>query len=74
MFTNGPVNRFAAEAGTPGVRAESVWPGGTSGVLGSPYYANQLPLWLTNDTIPLRYRRSDLNGATASVQKFVPRR
>ncbi|MCL4846375.1 MAG: penicillin acylase family protein [Acidobacteria bacterium] len=73
-FANGPVNRFVAEGEPQGMRAESVWPGGTSGVLGSPYYANMLPLWLTNDTIPLRYRRSDLNGATASVQKFVPGR
>lgn len=72
MFGSGPVNRFVAEGEPRGVRAESVWPGGTSGVLGSPYYANLLPLWLTNDTIPLLYRQSDLNGNTALVQKFVP--
>lgn len=71
-FTNGPVNRFAAEAAPPGVRAESVWPGGTSGVLGSPFYFNLLPLWLTNDTIPLLYRKSDLVRETDSISKFVP--
>ena len=73
-FGSGPVNRFVAEAALPGVRAESVWPGGTSGVLGSVDYANLLPLWLTNDTIPLLYRQHDLNKATASVEKFVPMR
>ncbi|MCG6926692.1 MAG: penicillin acylase family protein [Acidobacteria bacterium] len=73
-FTNGPVNRFVARADRRGVRAESVWPGGTSGVLGSPYYANLLPLWLTNDTIPLLYRKSDLVSQTASVIRFVPAR
>jgi penicillin amidase len=72
MFGSGPVNRFAAEAGPPGVRAESAWPGGTSGVLGDPHYADLLPAWLTNDTIPLLFRRSDLQGALESVEKFVP--
>jgi penicillin amidase len=71
-FTNGPVNRFVAKAGAPGVRAESAWPGGTSGVLGSPFYANLLPLWLTNDTIPLLYRRSELVRETDSITRFVP--
>jgi len=61
-----------AEASAPGVQAESVWPGGTSGVLGSPFYVNLLPLWLTNDTIPLLYRKSDLVRETHSVTKFVP--
>jgi penicillin amidase len=74
MFGSGPVNRFVAEAGMPGVRAESVWPGGTSGVLGSAYYANLLPLWLTNDTIPLLFGQHDLNKSTLSVEQFVPAR
>ena len=72
-FTNGPVNRFVAEAERHGVRAESVWPGGTSGVVGSPFYFNLLPLWLTNDTIRLLYRTSDLQRELGSVSKFVPR-
>jgi penicillin amidase len=72
-FTNGPVNRFVAKAGEPGVRAESAWPGGTSGVLGSPFYANLLPLWLTNDTIPLLFKTSDLQHDLYSVSKYVPK-
>jgi penicillin amidase len=72
MFGSGPVNRFVAEAGEHRVRAESVWPGGTSGALGSPFYANLLPLWLTNDTIPLLFRTRDLQHELYSVEKFVP--
>jgi penicillin amidase len=72
MYASGPVNRFVAEAGVPGVRAESVWPGGTSGVIGSPYYANLLPRYLTNDTVPLLIRQGDLQGNLASVTSFVP--
>ena len=72
MFNHGPVNRFVAEAGKPGVRAESVWPGGTSGVPGSPFYVNLLPLYLTNDTVPLLIRNDDLQKAVLSVSHFVP--
>ncbi len=72
MFDHGPVNRFVAEAGVPGVHAESVWPGGTSGVPGSPFYVDLLPDYLTNDTVPLLFRNADLQKALYSVNKFVP--
>jgi penicillin amidase len=72
MFNHGAVNRFVAEGPRSGMRAESAWPGGTSGVLGSPYYGNLLPGYLTNDTVPLLMRPGDLATATASVTKFVP--
>jgi penicillin G amidase len=72
-FTSGPVHRFVAEAGALGVRAESVWPGGTSGVLGSPFHVNLLPRWLTNDAIPLLFRRGDVQQDLYSVSRFVPR-
>jgi len=72
MFDRGPVNRFVAEAGAPRVRAESIWPGGTSGIPGSPFYVNLLPLYLTNDTVPLLFGRSDLQDHLYSVSRFVP--
>ena len=68
----GPVNRFVAEAGRHGVRAESVWPGGTSGIPGSAFYTNLLPSYLTNDTVPLLIREGELREATSSVSRFVP--
>lgn len=72
MFAAGPVNRFVGEAGRPTVRAESVWPGGTSGIPGNPFYLNLLPLYLTNDTVPLLYGRNELVQQLSSVQRFVP--
>jgi penicillin G amidase len=72
MFTRGPVNRFVAEAGKPVVRAESAWPGGTSGVPGNPFYSNLLSGYLTNDSVPLLIRQGDLHKATSSVSRFVP--
>ncbi len=73
IFEWGAVNRYVAEVRPDGVgRVESIWPGGTSGVPGSPYYVNQLPLWLTNDTIPLEMDRSSyIIGAPISTL-YVP--
>jgi penicillin amidase len=49
-----------------------VWPGGASAVPTSPWYLNLLPLWLTNDTVPLHDGRGDLARDTASTERFVP--
>ncbi len=72
MFSHGPVNRFVAEAGPPSVHAESIWPGGTSALPDSPFYVNLLPLYLTNDTVPLLFGRNDLAHNLYSVSRFVP--
>ena len=72
MFCNGPVNRFVAEAGVPGVRARSIWPGGTSGVPGSPFYLNLLGMYLTNDTVPLLFDHGALQNSLYSVSKYLP--
>jgi penicillin amidase len=71
-FGRGPVNRFVAEAGVPAVQAESVWPGGTSEMPGTPFYLNLLPRYLTNDTVPLLFRNGDLQKERDSVARFVP--
>lgn len=72
MYSNGPVNRFVAEAGRPSVTAESVWPGGTSAIPANPFYLNLLTRYLTNDTVPLLFGQSDLQHNLYSVSKFVP--
>jgi penicillin amidase len=74
MFGNGPVNRFVAEATHRGMRAESAWPGGTSGVPGERSYGNLLPGYLTNESVPLLMREGELARGTASVTRFVPQR
>lgn len=53
MFSAGPVRRFVGAVGPGRTRAESIWAGGTSGVLGDPNYTLFLPKWLANDTVPL---------------------
>jgi penicillin amidase len=68
----GPVNRFVSDLSGYGSRTESAWPGGTSGVLGDPNYANQLPGWLTNDTFPLTMRYDDTRPDAQAVDWYVP--
>jgi penicillin amidase len=71
-FGGGPVRRFVAQPRPGGMAAVSALPGGTSETLGSPYYVNLLPRWLTNDTYQVRLRQDDLARATASVTRYRP--
>ena len=72
MFGGGPVRRFVASPTGLGMHADSALPGGTSENLGSAYYLNLLPRWLTNETYPVRLRPVDLVGAVDSVTRYVP--
>jgi penicillin amidase len=53
MFDWGPNHRTVVELRPGAIRAESIWPGGTSGVIGSPNYFQFLERWLTNEAVPL---------------------
>ena len=56
MFDSGPNRRYVGVPGTAAgaIEGRTILPGGMSGVLTSPFYANLLGRWLTNDTYPLR--------------------
>ncbi len=53
MFAHGPARRFLAEMLPSGVTAFEILPGGQSGDVTSPHYADQLGRWLTNRYHPL---------------------
>jgi penicillin amidase len=75
MFSSGPSNRLVVELTRgEGKRAESVWPGGASAVPSSPWYLNLLPLWLTNDTVPLLDRKADVARSATRTEEFLPER
>ena len=40
--------------------------------LGTPFYLNLLPVYLTNDTVPLLYGRNELHQHLYSRSRFVP--
>jgi penicillin amidase len=73
-FPNGPVRRFVSEPSWREPYCESIWPGGVSGVLGSPWYFNFLPLWLTDDAIPLLLDHNDVQRQAAEAIRFMPAR
>jgi penicillin amidase len=73
-FGSGPNRRYVGSPGTaPGsIDAETSLPGGMSGDLRSPFYANLLGRWLTNDTYPLRQGTGEAMQALHSQQQFRP--
>jgi penicillin amidase len=72
MFTVIPSHRMVAEADREHMRAADIWPGGTSGVLGSPNYFQFLTRWLTNETIELKLENDDVESAAAAVENYIP--
>lgn len=72
MFGGGPVQRLVAEMAHGRVKSVNALPGGESGQLGSPFYFNLLPGWLTNDAYPVFFRMDDIVHNTSSVEKFDP--
>jgi len=74
MFGSGPNRRYVGVPGmSPGsIEGRTVLPGGMSGVLTSPFYANLLGRWLTNDTYPLRQNRGEVMQNIDSQQMFKP--
>jgi penicillin amidase len=74
MFGSGPNRRYVGVPGTaPGtIDAETSLPGGMSGVLASPFYANLLGRYLTNDTYRLRTSMGEVMQNISSQQMFTP--
>lgn len=72
MFRDGPAHRTVVETRADAMRAESIWPGGTSGVLGSPNYFQFLERWLTNESTRLSLGREQVERNDGVTQKFVP--
>jgi penicillin amidase len=72
MFGGGPVRRWVSEAKRNGWRSESSLPGGVSGDVTSPLYANLLPDWLTNESFVQTLRRSDIRRNPLSDTQFQP--
>ncbi len=72
MFSAGAARRTVAEMtpGTPNV--SEVIPGGRSGVFISPFYTNQLRLWLVNDYLSLSFGESGGQSGAINVQSFTP--
>jgi penicillin amidase len=71
-FGSGPARRNVAVLAPSGPQAEEVIPGGRSGVFLSPFYTNQLRLWLVNDYLPLSIGEADAAATAAQTVIFTP--
>ncbi|CAB1064333.1 Penicillin amidase precursor (EC [Olavius sp. associated proteobacterium Delta 1] len=74
MFEFGPVRRYVGQISQNrhSSQAATNLPGGASGILGSAFYDNLLPRWLTNDTYPIKQELCDLFGDIAEIDIFWP--
>ncbi len=71
-YGDGPVFRMVIKLGPGGVKGQNILPGGQSGDPSSPYFDDQVRLWLANQTIPIRYLPSEVAAGAVSRQRFVP--
>jgi penicillin amidase len=71
MFDAGPSRRLVAEM-APAVSASQAIPGGESGIVTDPAYANLLGQWLTNGYHPLYLTTGQVTAAQVSVEQFTP--
>jgi penicillin amidase len=55
-----------------GVNAFQIIPGGQSGIIGSPFYANMLGRWLTNRYHPMLLTPAAVAADRLSEELFVP--
>ncbi|NDY94506.1 penicillin acylase family protein [Wenzhouxiangella limi] len=72
-FGSGPARRNVAVVTPEGPEAEEIVPGGRSGLFLSPFYTNQLRLWLVNDYLPLTIGEDQAGLGAAEVTTFSPR-
>jgi penicillin G amidase len=73
-FGGGSARRYIGELCRGGIRAVQVIPGGESGVIGSRFHADQLPLWLTNRHHNVLFSRSDVDSHRYSKIVYRPAR
>jgi penicillin amidase len=54
FYSSGPVMRMVISLTPQGVTGRNILPGGQSGLIESPHFADQAELWLGNRTVPMR--------------------
>ncbi|MBI1852119.1 MAG: penicillin acylase family protein [Planctomycetes bacterium] len=72
MYFAGPSQRYVSRFFGNRILAKSSLPGGVSGDITDPNFANLLAGWLTNDVYALWFASADVARHAASVTAFVP--
>lgn len=72
-YGSGPVFRMVFALGPDGTTTgESILPGGQSGIVGDPHFADQAALWLANDTLPLDLDPDAVAATAIGREVFEP--
>ncbi|MBR59052.1 MAG: hypothetical protein CMH54_13670 [Myxococcales bacterium] len=69
---NGPVMRMVIALNEGNVSGHNIVPGGQSGLTDSDHFADQLELWLANDTIPMRFHVGDVAEGATGREVYTP--
>ena len=69
---SGPVMRMVIALKDGTVSGQNIIPGGQSARTKSPFYADQVALWLANETLPLRYTPEEVAAGAVSRALFLP--
>lgn len=72
-YADGPVMRMVFALRPGGVSGVNIVPGGQSGLTDSPHFADQAPLWLANETLPLRFALDDVIAGATAREVYRPR-
>jgi penicillin G amidase len=72
MFDSGSANRFTSKVVDGKMTAATALPGGESGDITSSHYVDLLPIWLVDDTYPLRTDPDDIDAHASSTDNFLP--
>jgi hypothetical protein len=70
-FGSGSVWRLVVALGGSGFEAYNVIPGGQSGIVDSPYFADQAKLWLGNEYLPIYLDPADIAGSALGRETFT---
>lgn len=71
-YGSGPVFRMAIALGPDGPEGHNVIPGGSSGLVDSPYFADQAALWLGNDTLPMLWGVDQVAASALGRETYLP--
>lgn len=73
VYSFGSAHRSVFELAADGNRGASIWAGGTSGNPFSPSYAQFVPRWVANETVPLLLGKQEVRRSGADLQRYVPK-
>ncbi len=71
-YGSGPVFRMVIAMGKDKTTGQNVIPGGQSGLTDSPFFADQVKLWLANQAWPLRFEVEDVVAGAAGREVYSP--